>query len=82
MYHNATDIVVYIFYRCCLFYVLRNKVSKLIWSCEVTWCCKENEEKSIHKWVKDRGNISANDVIYIIFVLTAYSYITDIHLDM
>ena len=40
---------------------------------------KKIREISIHKWVKDRGNISANDVIYLIFVSTAYSYMTDIH---
>ena len=43
---------------------------------------KKIREISIHKWVKDRGNISANDVIYLIFVSTEYSYMTDIHLDM
>ena len=39
---------------------------------------KKIREISIHKWVKDRGNISANDVIYLIFCVDSI-FIYDRH---
>ena len=84
-YYNATDIDIYIYIYSIDVVCFMSFVIKYLYQFEVVRlhdAVKKIREISIHKWVKDRGNISANDVIYLIFVSIAYSYMTDIHLDM